>query len=507
MRARRERQRPLKLGALFILGSYIAAGCSARARSNTFDRPSLDRSSGAGASGGGDASASSGALFEDAGTDPKPNRGAKPCGSQCGAKELCDPEHLGLDDDCNGSVDEGCPCATGQVHPCFKGDPSYDGKPGCFPGTEYCSELGAWGDCLGGVHATDGCYTDHVACHALTTAPFHIVHLKDGTGTFSANAAPGTEHWKVQCPVGVSPCPVPGGANPADVFQALQSGEYTVTYERGNGRSKPLQCTYPLFVGAPGLRVELSWEHAAGDVGVDLDLQVHEPGNIQPWSFQATTDCLFSNCTAAAFGPDAGAYGPEWFPADAAAPNPAAWSLDPDWGNNTCYNAPRGIGDAWKTIGMGCHNPRLDLDNVQCDPNVFDVKNPLFCAPENINIDVPPKDVWTRIGVHYFSNHLLAYDVHPIVKVFCGGKLSAELGNHGYFKPEAPVTFTAAEGSGTNVGNAFWLVADVAFPEPTCQVGHCVVHPVYADANQRTPLVDNDIHATLAFGPAYPPNL
>jgi len=81
-----------------------------------------------------------------------------PCGSKCGPVELCDPAHAGLDDNCNGIVDEGCPCSMGMVQSCFKGDPSYRNMPGCFPGTQHCSELGmwttAWAECTPRIIAT-----------------------------------------------------------------------------------------------------------------------------------------------------------------------------------------------------------------------------------------------------------------------------------------------------------------------------------------------------------------
>jgi hypothetical protein len=80
-------------------------------------------------------SGSTGSIrFPEGGSDepPPPN----PCGTQCGPTELCDPAHLGLDDNCNGEVDEGCTCNPGQAHWCFKGDPSYHGHPGCYDGSE-----------------------------------------------------------------------------------------------------------------------------------------------------------------------------------------------------------------------------------------------------------------------------------------------------------------------------------------------------------------------------------
>ena len=174
---------------------------------------------------------------------------ADACDSQCGPTELCDPAHLGLDDNCNGEVDEGCPCNPGKLHWCFEGDPKYHGAPGCFDGTEACTELGTWGPCVGGVHASppDDCYQNSTAsCHAIHAAPFATVDLATGTGSFSANAVAGSASYAVACPSGVSQCPA---VTLPSSFQPLQSGEYTVTYTKSvAGDPAPLSCTFPLFV-------------------------------------------------------------------------------------------------------------------------------------------------------------------------------------------------------------------------------------------------------------------
>ncbi|HQB44277.1 MAG TPA: hypothetical protein PLV85_11760, partial [Polyangiaceae bacterium] len=64
------------------------------------------------------------------------------CGSECGNTELCDPQHLGYDDNCNGQVDEGCPCTPGLSHWCFKGDPASRNKGACKDGVQKCGETG-----------------------------------------------------------------------------------------------------------------------------------------------------------------------------------------------------------------------------------------------------------------------------------------------------------------------------------------------------------------------------
>ncbi|MDC3958433.1 hypothetical protein [Polyangium jinanense] len=521
MRRRRRSLKPL----LFVLaglatGAAIAAGCSATSTGNKFD-PGEGGSGGVGASGGGGGSPTSsssgmggegGFIFptDDGGTDAPNDVPVNPCGTKCGPTELCDPDHLGSDDDCDGEADEDCPCSAGQAHPCFKGDPSYRGTPGCFDGTMKCSENGYWSSCIGGVHATDLCFlNDTNACHAMTTSPFVNVNLKDGTGNFSADAVPGSETWAVACPDGVSPCPGVSGSSPADDFKPLQSGEYTVTYTKGLAGGGTATCTYPLFVGAPGLRVELEWEHNLGGDGVDLDLHLHQPNNTLPWAVSGSPqDCAWSNCVFSDFTPPPSIDAPSWFPANVQPPEPVSWYLDPTFEKNTCYFAPRGVGQDWQILGQGCHNPRLDLDNISCDPTVSNPDDSDFCAPENVNVDFPPKNQWFRIGVHYFSNDDKTYDVHPTIKIFCDGALSAELGPKGYYDPETPITFTPTDGEGLSGGNRFWLVADVAFRESNqCGARGCVVKPLYSDEAAKTPLLTYDDIAEQNFGPAYPPPL
>jgi hypothetical protein len=144
---------------------------------------------------------------------------------------------------------------------------------------------------------------------------------------------------------------------------------------------------------------------------------------------------------------------------------PCNWDLQTVMADNTCYNDPRGVGPLWQSLGMGCHNPRLDIDNIQCDYSITDPTNAQFCAPENINVDYPTPSQWVRIATHYYYNHGLNYDVHPEIKVYCNGSLWADLGPHQFYTPEAPVTFEPADGAGMGEGNRFWIAADVVHRE------------------------------------------
>jgi hypothetical protein len=501
-------------------GAGLANGCSAVGNNGTtittgaggdagMESSSTGKTTSTASSGGGGAGGQMIIMFPDAGgdaADASDGDGSVPCGSKCGTVELCDPAHLGYDDNCNGEVDEGCPCTQGQTHWCFAGDPMYRNTPGCFDGTEYCTELGMWGPCMGGVQAVgpNPCYeNDTTMCHAIAATPYATVDLSTGLGQFGANATSGV--YSVTCPNGVSQCPTVMGASS---YSPQQSGEYMVTYTKMvAGGSGPVSCTYPLFVGAPGLRIELSWEHHLTDMGVDLDLHVHQPVNTGPWGISPPVeqDCTWSNCVISDFSPPQGFDSPRWF-ADPPAmpPTPVNWYDAPMMANNTCYDDPRGVGQEWQQLGMGCHNPRLDADNITCDYSITDPQDPDFCAPENINIDYPPTGQWIRVGVHYYNNHGLSYDVHPEIKIFCNGALAGDLGPNGYYMPQSPVTFEAADGEGIG-GNRFWIVADVGFASDGCGATTCTVQPIYSDATQQTPFFTIDNAAVSAFAPAYPP--
>jgi hypothetical protein len=62
--------------------------------------------------------------------------------------EVCDN---GLDDDCNGLVDDGCPCTPGLVEPCYDGPDNTVNIGACRQGTQTCQADGTWGACVGQV--------------------------------------------------------------------------------------------------------------------------------------------------------------------------------------------------------------------------------------------------------------------------------------------------------------------------------------------------------------------
>jgi hypothetical protein len=416
-----------------------------------------------------------------------------PCGTECGPEELCDGIHKGLDDDCDGEVDEACECSNGQASSCFRGDPSYRDDPGCAAGTMQCTELGQWGPCVGGKHAVmdasnpELCFSsDPLGCHPINGVPFQTINLGEGAGNFNDDAD--SEMYEITCPVGVNPCPLPSGAD----FTPLQSGEYTVEYTKVvNGVTS--SCSFPLYVGARGLRVELSWNFPPTS-SVDLDLHLKQPDSLADWAISgAPQDCGFANCKAFNFL-DFSFNSPSWFPPNNVPPEPVNWFEDPVFESNLCYFAPRGEGDEWIAGNMGCHSPRLDLDNISCDVGVTDPQNSSFCAPENINVDYPPKDQWMRVMVHRYS-HGASQTTTPTVKIFCDGALAAELGPQGY---ATQPTFN----SGST--NDVWLVADVLFHEDEC-INQCIVQPIF-QAPGENPVLITEGQAEMTNGPPYAQN-
>ncbi len=157
----------------FFIFTLLFASCASRYRGTGIDESSLDSGSPGGARPGADAfatdrpqeAAPSGRFdvlpsAQDARADiAYPDGGAD---RSC-SEEVCSN---GLDDDCNGLVDDLCACVPGERIPCFRGSPFHRGRGRCSDGWMACEgsfEFGTWGTCTGDtLEQTEVCDAAHL---------------------------------------------------------------------------------------------------------------------------------------------------------------------------------------------------------------------------------------------------------------------------------------------------------------------------------------------------------
>ncbi len=382
-----------------------------------------------------------------------------PDGCMVGTSDVCDD---GLDNNCNGQVDEGCTCNAGAVQQCFLGPPGHRGRGACIDGMQTCIEGGefdAWGPCDGGIRPSaeacdsvdndcNGCADDHPDCCIVELAcpssmpdgdPFAPYVIN---GTMFYGGAVTSWAWTVTggpCDQLLAPATsytVSGQNTSTLTFTPTLSGDYTITVTITAADGTVYTCMFIVHIRGPGLRIEQCSDQTAN---TDIDLHLHRPNTPNSgWFFGAGIDtCYYGNCKAGSFG------------------------NTPNWGYansplSECQGGPEGA--QWVALGY-CRNPRLDIDSIY-DAN----------TPENINVDTPQNGATYRVMVNYYGGGSTV--AHPLVNIYCGGYLRATYGR-------APDLVTGFDQSGGDSSGDMWRVADVT---PTVMGGvvtDCTITPLH----------------------------
>jgi hypothetical protein len=122
--------------------------------------------------------------------------------------EACD----GVDNTCDGNIDETCPCTPGASRPCYSGPAMSSGRGICHGGNQTCSAAGRWGSCAGEVtpgaetcdgmdrncdgSTTEGCNCTlgaARACNSGASASIGVGICRAGTQSCVAVASGGTD--------------------------------------------------------------------------------------------------------------------------------------------------------------------------------------------------------------------------------------------------------------------------------------------------------------------------
>ena len=412
------------------------------------------------------------------------------------AEGLCN----GLDDDCDGDVDEGCPCEAGQTQACFNGKPAQRNVGTCRDGIQTCKinpmravVKGTWGKCKNAILPTkdlcdkadnncNGCSDEGLCCSPKIDCSYDIGtafpfadKLIDGTkiydpGNEYQDADKATWEWtltKGSCDIvlkktSFSLASAVEGITGASTDEAEKitfsgvglskfnvnfqlSGTYNLHLKVTRENGEVYECEWPIKVISDGLRIELCWD-TTGSVDVDLhlgktgvtgDIESTCSGETSGWETQAS--CFYQTCTSSNY-------------------------IVEGWGyaDSTNYDQ-NGVEHS------DMKNPRLDIDNIRTKG-----------IPENINIDNPKKGDIFRVMVRHFSESRTS-ETHPVVNIYCGGSLKATYGT---------------QESGTQISdfkdqNDSWKVVEIEWKEDSVSSENCELKPNLSVSNAKVPNYDD----------------
>jgi hypothetical protein len=233
------------------------------------------------------------------------------------------------------------------------------------------------------------------------------------------------------------------GAAGATIYPAFGlSGDYIVQGEFDLAGTHYV-CTQQVQVRAPGIRAELCWDTVGSDSGgatgangtagandIDLHMARLQGTSCSTHGWDTTCpvgntyqDCWYDSSSGCR---DYSADAPAWGYADSAA------SACTGWGSE------RTVPSGTNGYTQGCTNPRLDRDNVTCDPTIDDPTSTGggdlgslaagFCGPENINLDNPKNSDQFVVGVNHYDSHSGTSHAHTHVNIYCNGARVVSVG-------------------------------------------------------------------------------
>jgi hypothetical protein len=243
------------------------------------------------------------------------------------------------------------------------------------------------------------------------------------------------------------------------------SGDYLVQGEWDDAGGHHA-CTVKVQVRAPGIRAELCWAPMPNDLDLHLARLQNKSCNVHGWfetcaSDETTDDCYYLSACSGTFSTDPSPWGYPQSPPSACL----------GWGSS-------------RTVDT-CDNPRLDQDNISCDPNVAD---PLgsddpdvgtFCTPENINIDRPKNGEKFVLGVQYYGSDTGdKTSVRPHVNVYCNGARKLAFGLD---PSDGTNDFPVLSEANGDLGGDMWEVATIeAKVDGAGELTDCVIVPIHS---------------------------